>query len=393
MAVSPPTIDEQYSSLASPTREFREGPLPAFRARRVSMARSPPGPLVQDEEMGTGGGQSSRSMPRKKSQDVDQNYTRISASIRDSSNRLASLSFKPRASISSLTSGSNEAASISPYSLRFTHHHHSVSSGHSVPVHPLPGPSHLYETLLSPQSSGSGGVAQADGSPRLSRTSPKVPLEPINSEDVSPTQSQSGPSGLSRMMELEKARSAKIHSPIHEGVELPDDTTPRPSRGQSTVQLSAGAASPDQSNSPDDQLAMPTITDSGRKSNRTEMAPAIIVEPSEEEEQHAARTLQRYITKTLGEEDEENNDNSGSSENSPLLRRRSESLAHDKTHEHGSGSGRLGRTRWELNQRVRKMTWKGVLSACVADPLKTLPSVILGMLLNVLDGVSYGMIL
>jgi hypothetical protein len=30
---------------------------------------------------------------------------------------------------------------------------------------------------------------------------------------------------------------------------------------------------------------------------------------------------------------------------------------------------------------------------CIKEPLETLPAVMLGLLLNVLDGVSYGMIL
>ena len=52
---------------------------------------------------------------------------------------------------------------------------------------------------------------------------------------------------------------------------------------------------------------------------------------------------------------------------------------------------------WEtyrsFQQRATKITPRDVVRECVEEPLKTLPSVILGVLLNVLDGVSYGMIL
>jgi hypothetical protein len=41
---------------------------------------------------------------------------------------------------------------------------------------------------------------------------------------------------------------------------------------------------------------------------------------------------------------------------------------------------------------VRKSTWKDVGRAVVLEPLSNVPAVILGLMLNVLDGVSYGMI-
>lgn len=41
---------------------------------------------------------------------------------------------------------------------------------------------------------------------------------------------------------------------------------------------------------------------------------------------------------------------------------------------------------------IRKSTWRGVGQAVVVDPLSNIPAVILGLMLNVLDGVSYGMI-
>jgi SulP family sulfate permease len=47
----------------------------------------------------------------------------------------------------------------------------------------------------------------------------------------------------------------------------------------------------------------------------------------------------------------------------------------------------------DARQRVVKTTPKQAVTACVVEPVKLLPAVILGSLLNVLDGVSYGMIL
>jgi SulP family sulfate permease len=41
---------------------------------------------------------------------------------------------------------------------------------------------------------------------------------------------------------------------------------------------------------------------------------------------------------------------------------------------------------------VRKSTWKDVGRAVVLEPLSNIPAVVLGLMLNVLDGVSYGMI-
>jgi SulP family sulfate permease len=48
---------------------------------------------------------------------------------------------------------------------------------------------------------------------------------------------------------------------------------------------------------------------------------------------------------------------------------------------------------WSVGQRASKITARDVVRGCIEEPIKTLPAVILGLLLNVLDGVSYGMIL
>jgi SulP family sulfate permease len=46
-----------------------------------------------------------------------------------------------------------------------------------------------------------------------------------------------------------------------------------------------------------------------------------------------------------------------------------------------------------LGHRASKVTARDIARECIVEPVKTVPSVILGVLLNVLDGVSYGMIL
>lgn len=47
----------------------------------------------------------------------------------------------------------------------------------------------------------------------------------------------------------------------------------------------------------------------------------------------------------------------------------------------------------DLGRNARKTTWRDVLDYGVLEPLSNIPAVILGLLLNVLDGVSYGMIM
>ncbi len=60
----------------------------------------------------------------------------------------------------------------------------------------------------------------------------------------------------------------------------------------------------------------------------------------------------------------------------------------------GHGAGVVTRVREQLGtavDRARKITWQDAASA-TAEPVRLLPAVVLGLLLNVLDGVSYGMI-
>ena len=54
---------------------------------------------------------------------------------------------------------------------------------------------------------------------------------------------------------------------------------------------------------------------------------------------------------------------------------------------------RLKSSMSDFKRSAGKVTARDIFRSCVSEPVKTLPSVILGTLLNVLDGVSYGMIL
>jgi SulP family sulfate permease len=53
----------------------------------------------------------------------------------------------------------------------------------------------------------------------------------------------------------------------------------------------------------------------------------------------------------------------------------------------------LGETMGDWKRRAGKITGRDVVQGVIVEPITLLPATILGLLLNVLDGVSYGMIL
>jgi hypothetical protein len=58
--------------------------------------------------------------------------------------------------------------------------------------------------------------------------------------------------------------------------------------------------------------------------------------------------------------------------------------------------GWRGRTAIDLaaaRNRLAKITFADMVRMCIKEPIENIPAVMLGLLLNVLDGVSYGMIL
>jgi hypothetical protein len=106
-----------------------------------------------------------------------------------------------------------------------------------------------------------------------------------------------------------------------------------------------------------------------------------------------------YLESSLDQVPEED-DMGGSSELRQYLERvsipaseRTPLLGHGIT-----GKRRGWRARTEIDfaaarSRIAKVTPADVVRMCIKEPLETLPAVMLGLLLNVLDGVSYGMIL
>lgn len=167
----------------------------------------------------------------------------------------------------------------------------------------------------------------------------------------SPVSPQSGPSGLSMLME--RGRRAAASSDDGSG-----DTTPQ--------------AEPASLN--DDSVA-------GSRISRLDGRAAILAEVEEVEEE----------------------DMGGSSELRQYLAREAASyVPHETTPLLGSAAPPKKPSSWKdrtavdiaaAKNSLSKLTPADVFKACVVEPVEALPAVILGVLLNVLDGVSYGMIL
>lgn len=100
---------------------------------------------------------------------------------------------------------------------------------------------------------------------------------------------------------------------------------------------------------------------------------------SDEGRENDSSALRRFLAVEVEREDVE----LGPAETTPLLG--------------GQRTSRwVDRARQDLRyarRRASKITAQDVARECIVEPIKTIPSVILGLLLNVLDGVSYGMIL
>ena len=168
-----------------------------------------------------------------------------------------------------------------------------------------------------------------------------------------------GRSGLSVMMDREKAhraagpatsKSAKITDP---------EATPTLSSQQI---VDSGVSS--------DSKVDDDATPVARKATLAE-------EESDSDDPTSGSGLRRFLASEVAREDVERAD-----ETSPLLGGHTTS----KTPSIKAVAGEWGR-------RAKKITPRDVVRACVEDPVKAMPAVILGLLLNVLDGVSYGMIL
>lgn len=251
--------------------------------------------------------------------------------IRDSSNRLASLSFNPRRQ--SLSTGSPSepqvAQATSPIATtRF--------AGHK-PAHP----SHLSQSVSNDEL----------------HTSPPAKATPIPG-----SLGTGGRSGLSMMMDREENR--RVASLKDTVMEISNDLSPVREDGRGSP-------------------ATPPISDGTITGGTTPMLRrrSLIPDPEPDPEPDPdegmdSSGLRRYLASEMTREDVEN-----ATETSPLLK---------------GGKPIAGQLRADMRgwgRRARKWTAGDVVNGVVLEPVKLLPSVVLGLLLNVLDGVSYGMIL
>jgi len=298
-------------------------------ARRFSLssARPPPPRADDDESVSDGESQFTQSqiLGRIDEAAVGSNDSKA---IRDSSNRLASMSFNSHAR----PGFTSPTASMDAYSF----------PEEERPSLSKPSRSHLSETFTADEDEPSG----------LEPSPPKMPIT------VSP--GTPGPSGLSVMLE----RRNKSNSP--------DDVeeTPRPHYSQLPAPGANGVAGvlglgrPSTSRTPSAASSKTEVTDG----DRTPKARSYSATRHDEDEEHASSGLRAYLAS--GAEP---------SEDTPLL-------AKPKPHS-------LVRKYTDVKARASKLTARDIVRECVQEPVKALPAVILGLLLNVLDGVSYGMIL
>jgi hypothetical protein len=93
----------------------------------------------------------------------------------------------------------------------------------------------------------------------------------------------------------------------------------------------------------------------------------------DEDDHHASSALRRFLS--------DGGDVEHAGEGTPLLGR-----------PRAAAQG-LGATLGDWKRRAGKLTGRDVVQGVIIEPVTLLPATILGLLLNVLDGVSYGMIL
>ena len=219
------------------------------------------------------------------------------------------------------------------------------------PSPPRQARSHLSETFT------------ADDEPTgLQPSPPKIPVT------VSP--GTPGPSGLSVM--LERRNTNKSSPPETE------EETPRPHYSQLPASGANGLAGvlgmgrPSTSRSSSAASSKTEETD-GDKTPRPVHYSAI--EESEADE-HASSGLRAYLAS-----------GGDAAEDTPLLSKpKATPLPHRLVRSFTDGAK-------DAKARASKLTMRDIVRECVEEPFKALPAVILGLLLNVLDGVSYGMIL
>ncbi|KAK4687198.1 sulfate permease, SulP family, partial [Tremellales sp. Uapishka_1] len=235
--------------------------------------------------------------------------------IRDSSTRLASLSFTPGHRHGSSGSG-NTLESFSPLT--------SIRPQQQSPANPMASTISTASDHRPTQPSHLKSILSDDGEDDLSPPKSIVPG----------SVGQSGPSALTMMMEKKR----------------PDGPS----------------SSPSPSNLPD-------------TSDEATPMPRKAVLAEEDESDAESSSFRNYLAGEVN-----TNDLETANESTPLLG--------SGGHKPGFGGKVKADVKW-AQARIAKITPQDIVRECVQEPVKALPAVILGLLLNVLDGVSYGMIL
>jgi len=209
--------------------------------------------------------------------------------------------------------------------------------------------------------------------PAIAETSPEGPNEQLAPQAFSPPKGvvpgsvgNVGRSGLSMMMDRQRVEKSAgpASSPLIEDVD-PDATPTMPAR-----RIREDSVSLAEADGPTPGTRKGSLDGDGTYALDLESGGQ-----SDSDDPNSSSALRRYLASEVAREDLER--------------------AHERTPLLGFGKpdrgvrGRVG----EWSRRAKKVTTRDIIRAGIEDPIKCLPSVILGLLLNVLDGVSYGMIL
>ncbi|ADV20089.1 vacuolar protein [Cryptococcus gattii E566] len=279
-----------------------------------------------------------------------------SQAIRDSTARLASVSFStgPRA-FSSASQGD------SSYS------HSALSSRHASVNY---GPSHSVATSATEHRP----IYPSHLNPAIAKLSPTPVLEDDERDEVSPSKGlQALPaspftgakSGLSMMLERDK-EDRRVRG-LTEAVSLNSkDSIGSVGKPASDEEgLGERTPMPRRSSLVDDILQLPTTDGNARIPHAG-----------------SSSSLRRHLANEVNEE-----------ELGQAPDERSLLLGNGRERKKRPWAGQMLSNVGSWKNNLSKVTARDVAEGIILEPIRTLPSVILGLLLNVLDGVSYGMIL
>ncbi|WWC89504.1 uncharacterized protein L201_004428 [Kwoniella dendrophila CBS 6074] len=282
-----------------------------------------------------------------------------SQSIRDSTARLASMSFSSRPRAPSSVSGAGDSS--------FSHFQPSTSplAGRRISTSTSPA---KVKQVQSVQGNGKEHkpINPSHLNPAMAigqKTSPSS--DELNGAGASPYTGQR--SGLSMMLERAKENGESGSSPENsEGLE----TAPRARRRSSIFE----------SDQDGDRTPMPTRKPLIELDSEVISTTSSTDQPSKPA---SASSLRRYLADEVSREDVER---ATANEHTPLLGNGGEGK------KRSCGGQALSDVKVWTNS-MKKVSAKDIAKGMVVEPIKNIPSVILGLLLNLLDGVSYGMIL